>query len=232
MVLACGALFAVSAVNSHGTDLRPGRYDDLPQLYGAQKRQTEQLTDQVHSLEQQIDQLTKEVPGSEVRAYQRRIAAVEGAAGLSKVAGPGVRITLRDAPESNLVDSPLNPNLFVVHQQDIQAVVNALWRGGATAVTLQGQRLISTSGIKCTGSTVSIQGEPYPEPFVIRAVGDPASLESALDSDQYVQVYRQDAEDPRIGIGWAETIEAHVVAPAYTGLRDLGYAKPVSQAGP
>lgn len=228
MVLACGALFAISAVNSHGTDLRPGRYDDLPQLYAAQKQQAEQLTDQVHTLQQQIDQLTKDVPDSEVRSYQRRIARVEGAAGLRRVSGEGVKVVLRDAPQANLKNSPYNPNVYVVHQQDIQAVVNALWRGGATAVTLQGQRLISTSGIKCTGSTVSIQGVPYPEPFVIRAVGDPVTLQSAIDDDHYLKIYREQSENPLIGIGWQEQIEAHVVAPAYAGLRDLTYAKPVA----
>jgi uncharacterized protein YlxW (UPF0749 family) len=227
-VLVCGGLFAVSAVNSHGTDLRPGRYDDLSQLYSAQKHQAQRLTDQVHALQQQIDALTKAVPDSEVRSYQRRIATVEGAAGLSRVSGPGVAITLTDAPQANLDNSPLNANVFVVHQQDIQAVVNALWRGGATAVTIQGQRVISTTGIKCTGSTVTLQGVPYPEPFVIRAVGDPAALQTALDEDSYVSLYRQQSADPQIGIGWKDDVESRVVAPAYTGLRDLTYAKPVT----
>ena len=85
--------------------------------------------------------------------------------------GPGVRVTLTDAPKS--VDPEgVDPNLLVVHQQDIQAFVNALWVGGAEAISLQGQRLISTTGIKCVGNTVVLDGVPYSPPYVIEAIGD------------------------------------------------------------
>ena len=228
MILASGALFVISAVNSDGTDLRPGRYTDLPSLVSAEATQTQQLTGRVAALQDQIDQLTTEVPGSEVQAYQSKIDRLKAAAGLTAERGPGVQITLSDAPEANLQNSPYDPNAYVVHQQDIQAVVNALWRGGATAITLQGQRIITTTGIKCTGSTVTLQGVPYPEPFVIRAVGDQSALQSALAGDAYVQVYKEQSANPQIGIGWSESLESDVSAPAYAGLRDVTYAQPAS----
>jgi uncharacterized protein YlxW (UPF0749 family) len=226
VILASGALFVVSGVNSDGTDLRPGRYTDLPGLVSAEAGQTQQLTNRVAQLQSQIDQLTNAVPDSEVKAYQRRIDALKGSAGLTEERGAGVQITLSDAPEANLQNSPLDANAYVVHQQDIQAVVNALWRGGATAITLQGQRIVTTTGIKCSGSTVTLQGVPYPEPFVIQAVGDQGALQTALDADSYVRIYRQQSADPRIGIGWSESYESDVVAPAYAGLRDVTYAQP------
>jgi len=70
---------------------------------------------------------------------------------------------------------------LVVHQQDIQGVVNALWSGGAEALTIQGQRVIATTGIKCVGNTVVLHGVPYAPPYVIEAIGDQAALESALE---------------------------------------------------
>src|SRR5262249_10223650 len=108
-----------------------------------------------------------------------------------------------------------------------QAVVNALWRGGANAVTIQGQRVISTTGIKCSGSTIQLQGVPYPQPFVIEAVGDPADLTRAIDDDAYVGLYREQAANPDIGIGWALQSKSKLTAPAYDGLRDLSYARPM-----
>ena len=72
-------------------------------------------------------------------------------------------------------------NLLVVHQQDIQAVVNAMWKGGATAVTVQGQRIVTTTGIKCEGNAVQLQGVPYPQPYVIEAVGDQTELLGAIE---------------------------------------------------
>lgn len=227
VVLACGALFVVSAHNSEGTDLRPGRYVGLDGLVANEANQTKALTNQVAQLQQQIDQLSKEVPGSDVRATQQKANALKPAAGLAEVRGPGLEITLSDAPEQNLQNSPYKSALYVVHQQDIQAVVNALWRGGASAITIQGQRIVSTTGIKCSGSTVSLQGVPYPEPFVIDAVGDPTKLQAGLDGDSYVNTYRDQAANPQIGIGWSDQRRDDIVAPAYTGLTDLQYATPL-----
>lgn len=228
VVLACGALFVVSAQNSEGTDLRPGRYVGLSGLVANEANQTRGLTGQVSALQQQIDQLSKAVPDSDVRASQRKADSLKPGAGLAEVRGQGLEITLTDAPQQKLQGSPYQPALYVVHQQDIQAVVNALWRGGASAITIQGQRVVSTTGIKCSGSTVSLQGVPYPEPFVIDAVGNPTALQAALDSDAYVATYRQQAADPQIDIGWSDQQRADIVAPAYSGLTNLQYAKPLS----
>ncbi len=78
---------------------------------------------------------------------------------------------------------------LVVHQQDIQAVVNALWSGGAEAMTLQKQRVVSTTGIKCVGNTVVLHGVPYAPPYVITAVGDVGAMKDALDSSDYIAGY-------------------------------------------
>ena len=119
----------------------------------------------------------------------------------------------------------------MVHQQDIQAVVNAMWKGGATAVVLQGQRMVTTTGIKCEGNSVVIQGRPYPQPYVIEAVGDVGDLTSALVTDSYLQIYREQAEDPEIDVGWELDVRDQVTAPGYDGLLDLSYATPVAPSG-
>ena len=113
---------------------------------------------------------------------------------------------------------------MIVHQQDIQAVVNALWKGGATGITVQGQRIISTTGIKCEGNAVQLDGIPYGEPYVIVGVGELTSLTAALDADPYIQTYISDSEQPDIDVGWDLTPIASITLPAYTGLRDLHYA--------
>ena len=89
-----------------------------------------------------------------------------------------VTVTLDDAP-SSVAANGIDPDLLVVHQQDIQAVVNALWSGGAEAMTIQDQRVISTTAVKCVGNTV-LHGIPYSPPYVITAIGDQARLRAAL----------------------------------------------------
>lgn len=230
MVLLCGGLFVVSAVNSHGTDLRPGRYTDLATLAGSERDAYQKLEKQVADLQKQVTALTNAVPDADVEKARSQADGLKSAAGLTAVSGSGLTITLSDAPRELIDNTTRDPNLMVVHQQDIQAVVNALWQGGARAVTIQGQRIVSTTGIKCSGSTVQLQGVPYPQPYVIRAVGDQDALLRAIAESDDVQTYETQAADPTIGIGWKLQTEADVRAPAYKGLLDLNYAKPLSDS--
>ena len=228
VILVCGALFVVSAENSHGTDLRPGRYTDLATLTGSEAQRYHRIQDQVTQTDKEVSRLTQEVDDTTVKRYKSQIDDLKDPAGLVAHTGPGLRITLSDAPEDKIQRVGDDAaNLLVVHQQDVQAVVNALWRGGATAVTIQGQRVISTTGIKCSGSTIQLQGVPYPQPFVIDAVGNVDDMLRSVDGDSYVQLYRQQAENPDISIGWSMRAESRLTAPAYAGLRDLSYARPI-----
>jgi uncharacterized protein YlxW (UPF0749 family) len=230
VVLLSGALFAVSADNSEGTDLRPGRYTDLASLVSTEADEYDELTDRVATLKEQVDRLTDEVDDAQVRRIKSEIVELRDPAGLEPRSGPGISVTLSDAPEEQIeqaVADDLDPNLLVVHQQDIQAVVNAMWAGGASAVTIQGQRVITTTGIKCEGNAVQLQGVPYPQPYEIQAVGDPGAIAAALDADPAVTGYREDAADPAVQVGWDLEVEDRVEAPAYEGLLDLNYAEPL-----
>ena len=75
-----------------------------------------------------------------------------------------------------------------------------MWTGGAAAVTVQGQRVVTTTGIKCEGNSVQLHGVPYPQPYVIEAVGDQAELVRAIADDDYLQIYREQADDPDISV--------------------------------
>ncbi len=227
VVLLCGALFIISAHNSQGTDLRPGRYTDLASLVGNEAAQYDALKQRVADLNAEVQTLTNSVKDGKVKRYQRRVEQLKDPAGLVPRTGPGVTVTLSDAPEDVIRNTSLNRNLLVVHQQDIQAVVNAMWKSGATAVTIAGQRIVSTTGIKCEGNAVQLQGVPYSQPYRISAVGDQTALLDAIDSDSYLQIYRQQADDPRIQIGWSLATDDSITAPAYDGLLDLSYAKPL-----
>jgi uncharacterized protein YlxW (UPF0749 family) len=214
----------VSAVNSEGEDLRPGRYTDLASLVSHEATEVENLQNQVVDLTAEVDQLATGVKDQDVRRLQRRADALREPAGLSAVAGPGVTVTLSDAPEDVINSSTEDLNLLVVHQQDIQAVVNAMWRGGAEAVTVQGQRVISTTGIKCEGNAVQLNGLTYAEPYVIAAVGDQAQILQAINDDDYLSVYREQAAQPSIAVGWQLETPPVLTAPAYEGVTNPTHA--------
>ena len=102
-----------------------------------------------------------------VQKERAKARGMRGAAGFTPVTGPGITVTMSDAPREVRESSDRPIQEFVVHQQDIQAVVNAMWDAGARAITIQGQRIISTTGIKCAGNSVELHGIPYPQPYVI-----------------------------------------------------------------
>ena len=110
---------------------------------------------------------------------------------------------------------------IVVHQQDVQAVVNALWRGGAEAMMIQDQRIISTSAVRCVGNTLILQGRIYSPPFVVSAMGDQAAMRAALDADPQVAVYRQWVD--AVGLGY-EVTTGEGEFPAYSETLDLRHA--------
>ena len=79
----------------------------------------------------------------------------------------------------------------MVHQQDVQAALNGLRAGGATALSVMGQRVIATTAVKCVGNTLLLGGRVYSPPFVLAAIGEPGQLRAGLDAEPGVEIYRQ-----------------------------------------
>ena len=225
VLLIGSVLLIISQESSGGTDLRPGRYNDLASLVANESKRVKDQQAEVATLAAEVEELGTSVDDERVDQVRRQARALRDDAGLAPVAGAGISVTLSDAAVDDINSSTtVDLDRFVVHQQDIQAVVNALWRGGARAVTVQGQRIISTTGIKCEGNSVTLQGVPYPQPYVISGVGDQTELLLALQTDPVLAGYRDDAADPAIGVGWDLALDSALVAPAYDGLLDLAFA--------
>lgn len=97
-------------------------------------------------------------------------------AGLTEVSGAGVAVTMNDSSTKGGGDR----NAYLVHAEDLLAVVNELYAAGAEAVSVNGQRMVGNSAITCAGSIVMVNGVRVAAPFEIKAVGDPNVLDSAL----------------------------------------------------
>ncbi|HEU4514633.1 MAG TPA: DUF881 domain-containing protein [Nocardioidaceae bacterium] len=226
--LLAGALFVTSSVASDGTDLRAGRYGDLSTVVQQATKEVDELQAERAALADEVERLTAELNDTGVSPIQEKVRRLEVPAGMGAMKGPGLTVELDDAPNDTSADPDVDQNFLVVHQQDIQAVVNALWAGGAEAMTIQGQRVISTTGIKCVGNTVVLHGIPYSPPYVITAVGDPASMLTALNDSPYVASYLTWVE--RHDLGWDVLPHSEVELPPYKGTLDLDYARPAGES--
>ena len=222
-VLVCvvaGLMMSVAAGAARGTDLRSDRGADLRDLIVTQAKRNEDLRGSAGLLDTEVSTLAAAQPGTGDLGEQVRTA--ELAAGLIAVDGPGLAVTLMDAP-NEVRPAGVNDDALVVHQQDIQAVVNALWAGGAEAMTIQGQRVIATTGIKCVGNTVVLHGIPYAPPYEIKAIGDAESLKQALNDSRAVQIYRQYVA--AYGLGYTVSVDDTLELAAYSGTLGLQFAR-------
>jgi len=221
-----GFVFVTGAVSSHGADLRTERRTQLADLVAAEQDRVTAETERVDQLRRDVDVATAAAGAVLTPEQQAGLDRLGRAAGLTPVRGPGLTVTLADAPiPTGGIPDGYAPDDYLVHQQDVEAVVNALWAGGAQAVTVMGQRLIATSAVRCVGNTLILQGRVYSPPFVIAGVGRVADLQAALDASAAVQDYRQWAAV--VGLGYDVAADRMLVAPAYDGPVDLQHAGPV-----
>ncbi len=218
---AAGLMFSASAQLARGDE---GRHpENLAQLVESESGRVERLGAQVDDLQAQIDALGAG-SSSGVEAADPDLARREAVmAGSTPVTGPGLTVTLDDAPASSQSIPGVHADDLVVHQQDLQHVINALWAGGAEAMTLQGERVTSTSAFRCSGNILLLHGKVFSPPYVVQAVGDPDRLEAALAASPGVQTYLDYVD--WVALGWGEKASSHLELPAYAGSTELQYAR-------
>lgn len=225
--LAAGALFAASAKTSDGTDLRAGRHLELTGLIAREEDSVRELSERVSNLQREVRGLEQRAGKGNSIVEQAQDAAAELAApvGLAAVTGPGLEVALDDAPrteDGSLPPGARNVDDVVVHQQDVQSVLNALWSGGAEAVTVMDQRIINTGAVRCVGNVLLLYGRTYSPPFEISAVGDRDGMLDALDTEPGVILYRQAAD--AFGLGYQVEEKGTMELPGYDGPVQLNYA--------
>ncbi|MFJ9184665.1 MULTISPECIES: DUF881 domain-containing protein [Streptomyces] len=223
-----GLIFVTSANTAKGTNLRSdSSLLKLSDLIRERSEKNGELNDSVAGARADIDALAQRDDGS-TKAEDARLKALEKAAGTTKITGDSVSVTLDDAPPDATANPGYpepQPNDLVIHQQDLQAVVNALWQGGARGIQVMDQRLISTSAVRCVGNTLILQGRVYSPPYKVTAVGDPGKLKRALNGSTAIQNYLLYVK--AYGLGWKVDENEAVTLPGYSGTVDLHYAQPV-----
>jgi uncharacterized protein YlxW (UPF0749 family) len=221
--LVAGLIFAASAHDSHGTDLRAPGITSLADTVRSAEGRVHDADAQVRALQAQVDAQAKAAGAddSAVAAAQRATNPLLGPAGLTAVHGPGLTVVLDDAPGSDDASAEV-ANQEVVHQSDLQAVVNALWAGGAEAMTIAGQRVIATSAVRCVGNTLLLNGEVYSPPFRVAAIGPAPTMESRLNSSPGVAEFREAAG--YYGLGYTVETDDDLTLPAYDNPVSLTYA--------
>lgn len=184
------------------------RAENVVEKLKAAEKENKIMADKVKKLEEQS--------GNETMA--KEIQSLKAKAGELPMEGKGIKVTVDD---SKVVHKPgENPNLYIIHDDDLLRLINELRAAGAEAISINTERILDVSEIRCAGPTVSVNNTRFSPPYIIVALGKPATLESAL----------------RLRGGVIETLKFwgisvdveksdDLTVPAYKGTRHYEYAK-------
>lgn len=212
VLLLAGVLFVTNIRSQEGDGARGP--SNLAELIIAESERVAQRQESVEDLRAVVDELTQNQPDLGPPIDREAADRLALAAGAVDMAGPGIAVEMSDAsPDALRINQDLRPDDLVVHQQDLQSVVNAIWAGGAEAMTIQGQRVSSNSAVRCVGNTLMLHGQLYSPPYRIEAIGPQEEMLDSLHSDAGVQLYLQYVEV--VGLGWSEETLDEVEVPAY-----------------
>lgn len=207
------------AISMHARGI-DGKYDyvsledikDFKFVIEQEKIEVENLKKVILNYEDKIEQYQK-IKGEDgdiSGVIQEEINNTKQTAGLTDVYGPGVMIIIDDANRKPEPDE--DPNSIIVHNVDVLNIVNDLNAAGAEAISINGQRLLSKSEIDCSGTTIEVNGVDYGHPFIIRAIGEPSYLESAVNGPAaYGNLLRE------FGIFVEVNSSAYIKIPKYSG---------------
>ena len=229
--LLAGLLLAATHGVSGGGEIRRSDAPRLVDLVREAQSSVNHLTAERNELANKIDSAHGRSSDAALAAMLRRAAELAGEAAMDPVHGPGLVVTLQDAQRDANGRFPrdASPDDLVVHQQDIQAVLNALWSAGAEAIQMQDQRIIATSVPRCVGNTLLLNGRTYSPPYTITAVGNAAAMQAALAAAPLVILYKQYVV--RFGLGYHEEVKPDVQIVGHSEPVRTHFAQPAGPVG-
>jgi uncharacterized protein YlxW (UPF0749 family) len=185
------------------------------QVVGLEQEQ-KSLRDELADAERQVQTFQNASAGSQTTLAQlnRQLAAARLAAGLTKVSGPGVIVEIADSKRP--VPAGENPANYIVLVDDLHDIVTALWASGAEAITINGERLVSTSSIYGVGSSILVNTAFLSPTFRIEAIGPDDLLDRFLANPAYLSsrvAHRIDA----FGLEFATQQAGALTLPAFVG---------------
>lgn len=227
MCLLMGFSFVLLARGGNGMPqyVSPKAISDLQVNIDAEKQELENKRKLFMQTEQKLEEyenLAKVDDASLSNKLEEELEFYKIASGETAVKGQGVKIIVDDGTR-DLYEGE-NINTLLVHDGDILALLNDLKKSGAEAISVNGQRIINTSSISCSGYTIRINGVFYARPFEIHAIGDAKRMaENLTGPEGYGTLLKM------WGVIFELTIEQEMVIPQYTGDQTYKHAMKVKE---
>jgi len=208
--------------------LPASNYPALGQEYKTLKKHSDGQETRIAELQHNLARVENSASSdsSQKRALLEDLNHARVTAGLTDMVGPGIIVTLNDSKRRipSVPDGlPQAQESLMVHDTDIDRVVNELKAAHAEAISINGQRYIATTPIRCAGPTVFVNDVPQTPPYIIKVIGDPKTMQDALNLPSGVAETLRALDAAMIKTQPVKTLKIG----AYAGPTQTHYAKPV-----
>lgn len=158
------------------------------------QRPQAQLAGQVRQAQERVQALDQ--GNAELAAKARAAEVLEGvsseippnvalAAASTRVTCPGVLVTI-STDQGAVAERPMR-----FRDTDLRDVKNLLWEAGAEALAINGNRMGPDTSVRLAGDSILVNLVPVTPPYVLEAIGDPATLWSALQQGEATQQIKE-----------------------------------------
>ena len=226
LALFIGLVISIQITTTQGSD--QGGLVPLAKLQGYVvqlknvRADKEAVTQELAVLEQRMHQIEEEKSNEDIliKGVVSDLEKYKMAAGVVDAAGPGVIITIDDpVATEEFVDEY---SVIMLRYELLLSLVNKMKDAGAEAISINGQRIIATTEISLAGDNVNINSVPTAPPYIIKAIGNPETIESTI-TIRFGIIEQMKSYGLRINIKQKDEIEV----PRYSGIIKFRYAKPV-----
>ncbi len=199
-------------------------YGSDPQATKDAAKEAQKYEGEIKKIQNKVTELQNELAkGSDASAtLNKDLQEKKFLAGLTEAIGPGIQVTLNDSrkPQPFQPADAMPPN--IIHDADIQAVVNEMRAAGAEAIAINGQRVVATTSIRCVGPVVQVNGVPKAPPVLIQAIGDPDAMYGGLKTPDGVADQMSRFDPNMIKLEKKEKL----TLPAFAGSTQTRFAHP------
>ncbi len=223
-------MLALHAVHGEGNSPIQQKNKKLIAMIQQQEEELEQLKKSINEKRKALNNYQKSLSDGklETEKLQYELDKLQVLSGLYPVQGEGITVHLDDNTKGKELAIQKNPDTriedFLIHDKHLLYIVYELRAAGAEAISINNQRIINSTDIRCVGTTIQVNAERLAPPFIIKAIGDPDNLTRVLETERSQYNILKMA-------GFPVSIEKHsnLVIESYKGSYQFTHAQPMKE---
>jgi len=184
MAFIIGWVLSVQIITTDGSDLgglvplvKLKQYEEELKIQRAEK---EDVLRELIALEERMNMIESEQAAEDdfIKNLVSDLEKYRLASGVLDARGPGVVINIKDSVKADEYQDDYSSILY--NSEQLLSLINKLKEAGAEAISINEQRIVGTTEISLAGNGININGTATAQPYTVKAIGNPETIEAAL----------------------------------------------------